>query len=395
VIVVDDRNESPLKVRVIRIAIVLMALAALLRLGNEFSRLLWEPGRTGAIDLKLRHDEVRRWFAGRPVYSELKSAIHPPATYVILWPLLGWLEVTPARWLWAATTVGVLPWLAYLVVRESGAKMLVERIFMSLLPFSMYATSATVGNGQLIVHLLPMLVAGILLLQRDRRGWGKDLLAAALILMTLVKPSVSVPFFWIVLFVPGTLRPALLVVLGYVGLTVFAASFQESGPFTLLLAWLRVSSREAVRGGYANLHIWLAAIGLEQWILPASFLALMALGVWTYRHRHGDLWLLVGVAALVARLWTYHRLYDDLLILLPMVALFRLAKRGPSVGGGDMMAGALLAMSWVAALAPARLLVSPPPWDLLFRTGQTTVWLLVLIFLLDRARREKIIRAGG
>src|SRR5262245_52331772 len=92
---------------ILRAAIVLMVLAAIIRLGNEFPRLLWESGRTGAIDLKLRHEEVHRWFDGRPVYSELKST-YPPASYPILWPLLGWLAVTPARFLWAATTVVAL-----------------------------------------------------------------------------------------------------------------------------------------------------------------------------------------------------------------------------------------------------------------------------------------------
>ena len=146
------------RLHLLRFAVALMALAGLLRLWNEFWRLLFEPGRLGAIDLRILHRLVHAWFAGRPVYSELKSAIHPPATYVILWPLLGWLEVTPARWLWAATTVGMIACLVYLMVRESGAETRLERVFMALLPLSMYATGATIGNGQLIVHLLPMLV---------------------------------------------------------------------------------------------------------------------------------------------------------------------------------------------------------------------------------------------
>ena len=379
----------------LRLAVTLMAVAALIWLGYEFWRLLWESSPiwasspTGAVDLKILHNLVHRWFAGRPVYSELGNAVHAPATYVILWALLGWLKLTPARWLWAATTVAALAWLICLIVQESGASKPLERIFVALMPLSMYATGAAIGNGQHIVHLLPMLVAGLLLLHRGQGGWREDLLAAALVLAALVKPSVSVPFFWLVLFVSGRLRPALFVTFGYVALTLFAVSFQESGLWSLLRDWLTRASVLAKRGGYADLHIWLATVGLEEGILPVSLLVLTALGFWTYRHRHRDLWLLLGVTAFVARFWTYHRWYDDLLILLPMVALFRIAKQGPSADGSDVVAGALLAITMLAMLAPGGLYLFPSPWSMLYVAGQMVVWIVVLIFLLDRARRER------
>jgi len=371
----------------LRLAIVLMALAAIFRLGYEFSRLLWEPGRTGAIDLRHLHELVEGWFAGRPIYRDLSNAVYPPASYVILWPFLGWLQVTPARWLWAATTVPALGWLVYLTVRESRAATFLERACVALLPLSMYATAVTIGNGQLIVQLLPPLLAGLLLLHRRRRDWRVNVVAAALFLAALVKPSVSAPFFWIALFVSCTVRPALLIALGYLALTLFSASFQEDGLGTLFRDCLARSSD--VRGGYANLHEWLATLGLEQANLPASLLALAALGIWTYRHRHRDLWLLLGVTALVARFFMYHRVYDDLLILLPMIALFRIAKSAQSDDGSDVVAGALLVITSMAALAPARLLLFPPPWGWLFATGQTIVWTGILIFLVVQVRREQ------
>ena len=115
-----------------------------------------------------------------------------------------------------------LVWLVRIVVRESGAATRLERAFVALIPLSMYATGATIGNGQLTVHILPALLTGLLLLSQKRSGWGRDALAAALILLSLVKPAVSIPFFWIVLFVPGRLRPAILVTFGYVAVTFFA-----------------------------------------------------------------------------------------------------------------------------------------------------------------------------
>ena len=380
----------------LRLAVVLMAVAGLVWLGYQFWRLLcqsppiWPSSPTGAVDLKLRHEEVHHWFTGKPVYGEGKPAAYPPASYVILWPLLGWLAVTPARWLWAATTVAALGWLVWLIVRESGADTLLERVFVALIPFSMYATGAAIGNGQLIVHFLPMLVTGLLLLRRNQRRWHEDLWVAALVLMAMVKPSVSAPFFWIVLFVPGRLRPALLVALGYVTLTCFAASFQAPGLLPVLRDWttraLEVSAWESLNRSNINLHSWSAALGLEEWNAPASLLMLTALGLWTYRHRHADLWLLLGVAALVARFWTYHRWYDDLLILLPMIALFRIAKRDLPTDSGGAVARALLAITILTMLAPGGLYLFPPPWNSVYVAAQTIVWIVVLIFLLGRGR---------
>src|ERR1700674_2853429 len=86
---------------VLHLAIAVMSILAVLKLGDEFYRLIFSNAYNGAIDLKLRHEEVHRWFAGRPVYTELHRLTYPPEAYVMLWPLLGWLEFGPARWFWA------------------------------------------------------------------------------------------------------------------------------------------------------------------------------------------------------------------------------------------------------------------------------------------------------
>ena len=370
-------------------AVALMSVFALMKLGEEFWRLTLDSSSIGAIDLKFRYIEVHRWFAGKPVYSYLGTAVYPPASYVILWPLLGWLPFTSVKWLWAATTVTTLVWLVYLVVRESGANTPLKQVFVALIPLSMNATGCTIGNGQLTVYIIPALLAGLLLLQKGKQNWSKDILASAFILFALVKPSITVPFFWIALFVSGRLRPALLITLGYIGLTLFAVSFQEPGLLSLFHDWLVRASAVTVREAYANLHTWLAALGLAEWSLPASLFTLVALGFWIYLNRRMDIWLLLGVTAIVARFWTYHRWYDDLLILLPMIALFRIAKKGSSDNGSDIMAGILLAITLLSMLAPYRVQNLPSPWSLLFTGGHAIVWIVVLIFLLIRAWQEK------
>jgi hypothetical protein len=372
-----------------------MAVAALVWLGYQFWRLLWgsapiwPTSPTGAVDLKLLHRLVHDWFVGRPVYRELATAVHPPATYVLLWPLLGWLDMGSARWLWGLTTVIALAALIHLLLRESGANGRLERAFVALIPCSIYATGAAIGNGQLIVHLLPMLLAGLLILRREPRGWREDLVAAGLMGATLVKPPVAVPFLWLALFLPRSWRPVLLVGIGYSLLTLLAVSFQDAAPGELLRDWSSRSTVLAVTGGHgnvANLHVWLGSLGLEEWIFPASLLVWLALGFWVYRHRDVDLWILLGVTAYVARFWTYHRWYDDVLLLLPMVALFRISKHDSSVGGSGALAGVLLGAALLLMLAPGGLFLLPPPWSMAYVFGQTILWIVTLIFLVGRAR---------
>ncbi len=368
-------------------AVAFMALFAFPWLALNLAKLLWAEGPWGAVDLKYRYDEVQLWFVGASIYREQANAIHaiyPPASYAILWPLMGWLEFSHARIVSAVTLTAALTWLAFLFVKESGAQTRLERLFVVFLLLSMYATGFSIGHGQLTLYTICGLLAGLTLLSRGQRRWQDDLLAAALILVALVKPTLSVPFFWLVLFRPSTLRPAVFAVAGYLALTLVAVAFQDFDFAELIRSWLSRSidgaARESV-GGYGNIHSWLAVFGLRQWNTPASLLLLLALGYWTYRNRSEDLWLLLGVTAIVARIWVYHRSYDDILVLLPMIALFRIAKYGSSKDGYDVMAGILLAIALLMMFVPALLLVFPASKSLL-KNSQSLIPIMLLMFLL-------------
>ena len=383
------------------LAAALMLAAALWRLANEVPRLLFDPAE--AVDLRLRLREVQRWVAGLPVYGDIERGDYPPASYILLWPLLGWLPAGGARWLWAATTVVALAWLAAILVRESNARMMPQRLVVLLLPFSIYASSATIRVGQLTNHVLPILLAGILALEGAQRNESRtrasasrrreqasraeadawrDTGAAALLVAALVKPTLSAPFFWIVCFRPGRLRPIVLVTAGYAALTLIAASFQGGG-LDAIFGWLGEGS--TVLQGHANIHKWLALAGRRSWMLPVSLVLLLGLGAWVYRHRDADLWILLGVSALIARFWIHHRLYDDLLVLIPAITLFRLARS--EAGADGVIAGLLFAATWATLYAPASLLRYPAPVSTAMELGQAAVWLAVLVFLARRADR--------
>jgi hypothetical protein len=366
--------------------VALQCLVAPLRLAYEVPRLLGDRDHWSAWDLKLRHREVRHWFAGQPVYREIAGASYPPASYPLLWPFLGWLPLTAARWLWAFTLACALGVLIRLLLRESGAQTRLERAFIVLMVLSMDAVGTTIALGQLTVHLLLPLLAGLLLLARGRGDWRQDLCASLLILGACVKPTIALPFCWLVLFLPGRWRPSLLVALGYVSLTVIAAGFQREGLPALLHDWRMRASMVSLYSGHLHLRRALVVAGLGEWALPAALGVLLALGAWLHRCRRADPWLLIAIAAIVARLWTYHRLYDDVLFLFPMVALFQIAKRALAAGRSAVGAELLLGVAALAALAPGHWIASSS-WAHAWEVALAVFWTAVLLFLAGRVRR--------
>ena len=368
-------------------ALAAMGILALLKLSTELHRLLLSTGYTGAIDLRLRQEEVQRWFADLPVYSELGRIVYPPEAYVLLWPLLGWTSWSGARWVWAITSLAALAWLTILFVRGSGAETRRERLFIVLMVLSMNAVGVTIGNGQLILHLLPALVAVPLLLAGPDGGVGRDAIVALLLLITAIKPTLAGPFIWVILLAARHPRPLVFAAFGYVAATLLALGFQ-SAPLSTLVAEFRLAAGRGIGDGYGDVDTALFALGFGGWSEAVAVTIVLALGLWTFRHRRADIWILLGVAALVARFWTYHRVYDDVLILVPMVALFRVAKLADRDRGTDVLAGVLLAASVIAMLAPARMEKAGAPLSWIFVFGHVAVWLAMLGFLLWVARRD-------
>ena len=381
-----------------------MALLAAAKLTDEMLRLVRRHGYTAAIDLKLRYAEVHSWFAGIPVYVQSIDATYPPATYVTLWPLLGWLPLEPARWLWALTTVIALAVMVWFIVRESGASDAWERACAALLLLAMNQTGVVVGNGQLLLHVLPPLVIGLALIERGHGSWTDDALAAACLVFAMVKVTLAAPFLWLVLFAPRTmgqdrrwpfrLRPALLVATSYALLTVFAASFQDARLWQQLREWVRIGGRVAERrGDYANVSAWLIDAGFGRLALPAAIVLFVALGIWLYRYRAADLWVRLGVTAIITRLWTYHRQYDDVMVVLALVALFRIvtsaSEDAPDSRRVRAAAAALIAVTMFFALLPARLGTGPSPWREIYAVSHTTTWLGMLTYLCAYAARAR------
>ena len=369
------------------LAIVVMAAIAALRLPGAFA-ILARGGFYGDVP-NIFNDLVPRWFAGLPVYPYSYLAVHPPATYALLWPVFGPLEIDTARAVWIALSIAAIAALAYISARDSLAGSASERVFAALMPLCMYATFFMVRSGQFGFLVLAPLVGALTMLKRHAPSWKRDTAAAALLLIALVKPTVAAPFIWIALFLPGGLRPALLASFGYAALTVVALGFQPQDPATLFREWQGRTENLAAAAGSANLHRYMARLALERWLLPVSLILLAALGWWTHRNRKADLWLLIGVAAIFARFWTYHRLYDDVLLLLPAIALFRLTKRAQPGDGADVKSGVLLALLVTTWLLPISLMTTTRFHFFVF-VPIMLLWIATAILLAWQARANEL-----
>lgn len=371
--------------------LVLLGLAAQ-RLFDGFGELLWRS----ALDLTTRTAHVQRWFSGQEFYG-VKSSTYPPASHLILWPLLGWLPFEMVRRLWAILIVFSLGWLMRWCAHALDGYSRLEQGLVAALLLAMTATGRAIFLGQLtplVFASITMALSLVTLREGEKVGWRRETLAAFLMLFALVKPSVSVPFLWLLLWSSARARTTVFVVLGYAALTLAALWFQNDG-IGEISTWAETVNRNQaqISEGYANLRVWVAGLGFKPWSHPLSLAVLGWLGWWTHRHRRAEMWLLLGVIGCVARGWTYHASYDDMLLILPAIALFRIArddKIGTTHCGMKNEAG----QSRFLLIALVLTLLIPTPWiwnvswlGVTVQSVSSIVWLLVLVFLLRFARR--------
>jgi hypothetical protein len=325
----------------------------------------------GSHDFQLRYAEVRAWFAGTPFEIE-GSGTYPPASYPLLWLGFGWLPLVPAIVAWAALNVLLLAWLARIAIRESRCPEPLERACVAAFLFASSAPLVTIGNGQLTIVVVAGVLASAL---ASRAPDGRGAVATLGMLVALVKPNLSAPFFWMLVFGATSLAPAFLVAGGYVALTLFAAAFQRDGVGALFARWIATDAWQAGRFTYFDLPEVLRELGAWRWALPVSLALLAAAGAWTWRHRRVDVWLQLGVLAVVARIWATHRAYDDLLVTIAMIALVRALRDEQLAVSGRRVGALLLLANVLAQLAPVTLALVPGAGAVVFRAALAVVWI--------------------
>ncbi len=391
------RLRAPLAAAAVRwrpraewLALAATAVLALHRTYVGFYSLLFGTRVQSAADILSRWSETRRWFAGQPVYGVVGTAIYPPTTYALLWPLIGWWPAGAVRWLCAAAMAASLVGLIALLIRASGAASRREMAFWALAVPAAQSTSNLVAGGQLALPVLVLGFAGVLLVRGRPRAAGGRLAAALLALVALAKPTITAPFVWLFVFGAEALWPAGVVVLGYAAATAVAARVQPAGIGTEFAAWLEAARHATATLGYGNVQRWLDGWGLGNWAVAASLALFAGFGVWVAWRRREDTLFLAGVAALLARFWTYHQGYDDVLLLVPVAFLWRAA------GGHELdrrlrlVAGLTCAWAWFALLAPLRFLLLPDSAEPALDAVRTASWLAVLAVTLAVGRTRRI-----
>jgi hypothetical protein len=365
-----------------------LGLIAAQRLASGFRELIFKPD--GAVDLGLRYDDVHRWFGGES-FAGHNDAVYPPASMVVLWPFVGWESWPLARWLWALTSLAVLAWLAWFAARECRCPDPWVRAVPALVPLAAYTARAVLVNGQLVLHLLPAILGGVVLVERGEPGWKRDLGAAGLMILAVTKPTVGAPFLLILLFARRPVRPIALVGVGYAALTAFGSLFQPGGLVAQLSAWYgraRTSTLAASSQSHANIASWLHGLGLESLNLPLSVAAVALLAALLYAFRRSDVWLRLSLAAVVARFWSFHFRYDDMLLVIPLIALIRVVARWRTGTRPETAALAMTALLGLSLMVPARVLMPGGRWTAIVESGQTFIWLAAAAYLAFRARRE-------
>jgi hypothetical protein len=358
---------------------VLVAAGLALRLGLELQRLLFEPG--GPIDLLLYRRLILEWFQGVEIYGS-PEAVHPPALFLLLRPIYGWLSADGTRWLYLLTTLPVSAAFAAILLHEASPARRLDHALLATLIVACYPAAITIGTGQITLYVMLATLSGLLLVLRRPPGAARDALATGLFLVALIKPNLAVPFFWVIAFRPGSARPVALALLAYLAATAASIALHGTaldGVGELLARWYSTGEGGYATTGYGNLHFWLGELELEAWVFPVSGLVFALQGAWTWRHRDADPWVLIGVAAIVARVWAYHRVYDDLLLVFPLIALYRLARIDPPARA----AGALFALGCIALAAPITPILERASWALV------ALWLAQLVFLLRQARVQR------
>ena len=370
------------------LGVAYLVIAAVGKLAYALPRLVRDVEPWSAIDLRYRYNEVAVWFAGEPVYGVVDGAVYPPASHVLLWPLLGWLPLDAARLLWAASTLAAAAVIALLTYHVCRPAPPLQRLLVAGLAFAAYPLQLSVFVGQMGVHVAALVFAGAFVLVTARPSWPSDVLAAVLLVGSLVKPTLSVPLVLAALVLAGRVRPVLLVGSVYAALTTVAAAVQPASLFTLLREWLAVSgSRVSFLEGVPNVHLLLAWLGLNDWTMAASLLILAATGAWLWHRRDADPWLVLGATAIVARFWTHSRAYDDAILFLTTLALFRAVMLRE--GRTQRLAGVLFIGVWAVLLTPTWALYNLPSAATgLLHAGHTVVWLAVLTFLAAIAGRS-------
>jgi hypothetical protein len=355
-------------------AVVLAAAIALLALGGAYQikgnyDLIAGSHASSAIDLRNRDIEHALFVGGQNPFDSF-DASQPPWAYPFGLVLTAppWPAVRTYFAVINALALAFLMWWAYREPRDAPAE--VRLLLMAaVFAFGGSCTATEVGQVSIVVTAL---LAGALLCDRAHRDYACGLLVA----LSLIKPTISVPFA-IALLVTRRYRAAAAAAAYGAAASAITWAVTGASPF-YMLQQMAASAAKYVGDGTLGVMDMLAAFGivsaaqvaLTPVIIAIPAMLLMAMG------RH-SLTLAFAVAAVWGRLWTYHKSYDDVMLAFLLIPLGVLAFR-------ERSRTALAAFALVGLLAwiPGRVLAVTE-----IQMLQLVVWPASLAVLVLCARR--------
>ncbi len=364
-----------------RLGWLLAALAlclAVSRLGRQVPRLI--SGADGAgVDLELRRRGTQTWFAGGRPYTQTRlPEIYPPATYLMLRPLIGWASRDTARVVWVVVLVLALAVTSVLAWRITSPAPSSWRAFAAILPWAVYPAAYAFSYGQMGPLCVAAALSAMLFMTRPaspRRGVASGLLLT----LSLIKPSLSVPWVAALITRAAWRRIFWVTAAAYLAATLLAMVLGAGPLGERALGWLGAGT---VYSGYGNLSEVVAAVGARRLALPAGALLLASYLAWA-GWRRADLWTAAAVGAIVARWFVYHNAVDDGLLLVPLLVMIRHLGEAATPARAAGVLGPLL-VGCAAMFIPTRLHAARGTSEMLFESLVILAFGAAMLYFVSR-----------
>ncbi|MGO9579191.1 MAG: glycosyltransferase family 87 protein [Desulfobaccales bacterium] len=326
----------------IRYGLIPLALIlSIFYLARGYSNAL-RPG--GSCDLRARYHEQqyiirginpnyilewkRGYYKAKDITSYPKLPLspggggYPPWAYftgLFLVPGLPWPATKIFFAILNAFSIGILAWFTYRVTKRYGR---LPAIGLASAVLAMGSNSFALGNAQYGIIINAMISGMALCLSANL-----PILAGLLYGVSLVKPSISAPFFFIL--IAKRQWAAVAAAIAYIITSSIAISvITGTDPFTMFLQFLDVRRAGGVLGGSSsgpvNIAVYLGSSEMSALkIIAFIFLVTSFIVIWKFGE--SSLIVLLAIASVFGYLWTSHRSYDDVMMAFLLIALGDLA----------------------------------------------------------------------
>jgi len=234
------------------------------------------------------------------------------------------------------------------------------------------SNGTTLSNGQYGLIINAFLIGIFWLI-----NFNKNYLAGLLMGLSLAKPTISAPYF-LILIITKNIKALLLA-----SVYLFIASVSISHLTQLSLAELAMRFLRQIKyvadDGMSGIN-FLVNLGINTEIVTI-FLSIVSIVIATvifYFLRNFSLLTLFAIASVIGRVFTYHRFYDNVMLVFLLLALLQLAFSSPH--WLNILMATLVGLTlWVPPLIVERM--TNPYGNIV----QIIIWLIALIYLVITA----------